>query len=166
MVASRPRQLAVSRTAALRPQGFNNSNRVIALHSANQHPNWNRQQDHFWHGHRCHWHNNSWVIFGLGLYPWGYYGYPYGAYSYYDDGYYDNGYASNEYSQSEYDSGDSDSSVSQVQAALARQGYYHGAIDGSFGPATQSALRRYQRSHGLNVTGRIDRPVIEALGLG
>lgn len=102
-------------------------------------------------------------------YPWGYgwgygYGYPYGAYSYYDDGYYDDRYAANEYS--EYDSGNADSSVSQVQAALAREGYYHGAIDGSIGPATRNALRRYQRSHGLDATGRIDRGVLEALGLG
>ena len=165
-VASDSRQSTANRTAALRPQAFNNSNRIIARHSASQHPNWDRGHDHFWHGHRCHWHNNAWVILGLGFYPWGYdYGYPYGAYSYYDDGYYDNGYAANEDSQSEYDNGDLDSSVRRVQAALARQGYYHGAIDGSFGPATRNALRRYQRNHGLGVTGEIDRPVIEALGL-
>ncbi|HEX7516722.1 MAG TPA: peptidoglycan-binding domain-containing protein [Chthoniobacterales bacterium] len=112
------------------------------------------------------------MIFDLGFYPWDYeYGYPYGAYSYYDSGYYDDGYASSEYSQepypaqSEYDSGNSDSSVGQVQAALAREGYYRGAIDGSLGPGTRNALRRYQRKHGLDVTGRVDRPVIEALGL-
>ena len=134
------------------------------------HPNWDRSRDHFWHGHRCHWRNNSWVIFDLGFFPWGYgYGYPYGAYSYYDNGYYDEGYASNQYSQepvqSEYDNGDADSSVSQVQAALARQGYYRGAIDGSLGPATRKALRRFQRDHGLEVTGQLDQPVIEALRL-
>jgi len=98
-------------------------------------------------------------------FPWDYGYYPYGAYSYYDDGYYDNGYAADDYSQSEYQNGDLDSSVRRVQAALAREGYYRGAIDGSFGPATQNALRRYQRNHGLNVTGEIDRPVIEALRL-
>jgi hypothetical protein len=160
-------RLAVNRTTALRPQGFNNNpGRVIAQHSSSQHPNWDRRHDHFWHGHRCHWHNNAWVIFDLGFFPWGYgYGYPYGAYPYYDNGYYDDRYASNEYSQSEYDSGNSDSSVGQVQAALAREGYYRGSIDGSLGPATRNALRRYQRNHGLDVTGRIDGPVIEALGL-
>ena len=141
----------------------------MARHSGNWHPNWDRGRDHFWRGHRCHWHNNSWVIYDLGFYPWGYYyGYPYGGY--YGDYYYDNGYASNEYSQeypaqSEYDSGDSSSGVSQVQAVLARKGYYHGSIDGNFGPATRSALRRYQRDHGLDATGQIDQPVIEALGL-
>ena len=88
-----------------------------------------------------------------------------------DDDYDDDGSASSEYSQepypaqSEYDNGNPDSSVSQVQAALARKGYYHGAIDGRLGPGTRNALRRYQRNHGLDVTGRVDRPVIEALGL-
>ncbi len=53
--------------------------------------------------------------------------------------------------------------MSQVQAALARGGYYHGAIDGSVGPATRNALRHYQRDRGLEATGQIDRPVIDAL---
>jgi hypothetical protein len=169
--ASAPR-LAVGRTTVLRSQGFNNnSGRAVARYSGNWHRNWDRSRDHFWHGHRCHWHNNAWVIYGLGFYPWGYgYGYPYGPYSYYDGDYYDDGYASSEYSQeypaqSEYDRADPDSIVSQVQAALARQGYYHGAIDGSLGRGTRNALIRYQRDQGLNVTGRVDRPVMEALGL-
>jgi Putative peptidoglycan binding domain len=152
---------AANLTTALRPQNLNHSQqRVLAQQSRN----WNRNRDHNWHGNRCHWHNNSWVILGPWFYPWDYGYYPYGAY-YYDDGYYDNGYAANEDSQSQYENGDLDSSVRRVQAALAREGYYHGAIDGSFGPATQNALRRYQRNHGLGVTGEIDRPVIEALGL-
>ena len=45
---------------------------------------------------------------------------------YYDDRYYDDGYG-------QYDEGTVD--VSQVQSALARAGYYDGAIDGSFGPS-------------------------------
>ena len=160
--AAGPR-LAVNRTTALSSQGFTRSGRVLAASSRN----WDRSRDHFWHGHRCHWHNNAWVIFDLGFYPWDYgWGYPYGAYSYYDSGYYGEGYAPDEYSQgpdsaqSEYD-GNPDSSVSQVQEALARAGYYHGAVDGSVGPATRNALRQYQRSHGLDVTGRVDRGVIE-----
>jgi Putative peptidoglycan binding domain len=162
-------RLAVSRGAALHPQGFNSRGRVLARSSRN----WDRSRDHFWHGHRCHFFNNAWFIFDTGFYPWDYgYGYyPYGAYSYYDDYYDDDGSASSEYSQepypaqSEYDNGNRDSSVSQVQAALARKGYYHGAIDGRLGPGTRNALRRYQRNHGLDVTGRVDRPMIEALGL-
>ena len=88
-------------------------------------------------------------------YGWG--GYPYG-YSYYDDG-----YAPDQYSQSEYNSDYQDSSVSQVQEALAREGYYHGAIDGSAGPATRNAVRRYQRDRGLEATGQINRPLIDTL---
>jgi hypothetical protein len=156
-------RVSTDRRSSLRRQGFNNNQgRVLAQHTRN----WDRHRDHNWRGHRCRWRNNSWVIIGPWSYPWGYGYYPYGAYSYYDDGYYDDGYASSEYSQSEYDSGNPDSSVSQVQAALAREGYYRGAIDGSIGPATRNALRRYQENHGLDVTGRIDRPVLEALGLG
>ena len=152
-----------NRTASVRSQNFSNSQQRVL---AQQTRNWNRHRDHNWRGNRCRWHNNSWVIIGPWFYPWDYGYYPYASYSYYDGGYYDDGYAANEYSQSEYNNGDLDSSVRQVQEALARQGYYHGAIDGSFGPATQNALRRYQRNHGLGVTGEIDRPVIEALGLG
>lgn len=154
--ASGPR-LTASRRAALRSQGISSNGRVLAASSRN----WDRSRDHHWRGHRCRWHNNAWVIIDPWFYPWAYgygYGYPYGAYSYYDGGYYDDG------AQSEYD-GDVDSTVSQVQAALARKGYYRGAIDGSVGPATRSALRRYQQNQGLDVTGRIDRSVIEALNL-
>lgn len=123
--------------------------------------NWDRGRDHVWNGHRCRWHHNSWVIIDPWFYPWGYgWGYPYGSYSYYDDG-----YAPDEYSQSQYDGAYGDSSVTQVQEALAREGYYHGAIDGSVGPETRNALRRYQRDRRLEVTGRVDRAVIEALRL-
>lgn len=106
------------------------------------------------------------MIFGAGFYPYGYGYYPYGGYSYYDDGYYADNYASNEYAQSsEYDEGAADSSVSQVQSALSREGYYSGAVDGSLGPETRNALRRYQRDRGLSVTGRVDRATMNALGL-
>lgn len=148
----------------------------MARHTGNWNRHWDRRHDHFWRGHRCRWINNSWVIFAAGFYPYygypyGYGYYPYGSYSNYDDGYYDDSYASNEYSQqsyqpqTDYDSGDADSNVSEVQSALSREGYYSGAVDGSLGPGTRSALRRYQRDHGLAVTGRIDRAVIDALRL-
>ncbi len=154
-----------NRRGALRTQGFrNNGTRVVGNHTRN----WNRNRDHHWNGNRCRWRNNHWVVIGPWFYPWGYGYYPYASYSYYDDRYYDDryyddGYAANEYSQSEDGSGDGNFNVSEVQSALARAGYYDGAIDGSFGPATRSALRRYQRDRGLSVTGRIDQAVIEAL---
>jgi hypothetical protein len=143
--------------------------RFVARQSGNWNRHWDRGHDHFWHGHRCRWINNSWVIFATAFYPYGYgYGYyPYGPNSYYDGGYYDDSYAANEYApaQSDYDSGEADSSVSEVQSALSREGYYSGSVDGSLGRATQIALRKYQRDRGLRVTGRIDRAVVDALGL-
>jgi len=151
--AANPR-LSASRRNTLAAQGITTEGRVVARQTRN----WDRGRDHFWHGHRCHWHNNSWVIIDPWFWGYGYgWGYPYG-YSYYDDG-----YVPEEYAQSDYGSGYGDSSVSQIQEALAREGYYHGAIDGSVGPATRNALRRFQRDRGLEVTGQIDRSVIDAL---
>jgi hypothetical protein len=165
---SSTRVAAANRTLASRSQA-SNQGRVIARYSANWRRNWDRGRDHFWHGHRCHFRNGFWFIYDPFLfYPYGYgYGYyPYGAYA--DGTYYDDSYASDQYApdtsanQSEYDTG---SQVSNVQSALAREGYYDGTIDGRLGPATQKALRRFQRDHGLPVTGGVSRGVIEALQL-
>jgi len=162
-------RLAAGRTTGIRSQAFNNRERVIARYSANWNRNWDRGRDHFWHGHRCHFRNGFWFIYDPFFgYPYGFgYGYyPHG--SYYDGGYYDDSYASDEYApsaytnQSQYEIG---SRVSDVQSALSREGYYDGPIDGRLGSATRKALRRYQRDHGLDVTGGINRAVIEALQL-
>ncbi len=149
--------------------------RVIAQHSASTwHRNWDRGHDHSWHGHRCHFQNGFWFIYDPFLwYPYGYgYGYGYGydyPYETYYDSSYDNGSRPvEEYSQapeakdSEYAG---DARVSDVQSALAREGYYDGAIDGKLGPSTRNALRRYQRDHGLDATGGITSGVIQALRL-
>lgn len=170
-------RLAPGRTAGTRSQGFNNNReRVVARHSGNWHRNWDRSRDHWWHGRRCHFGNNVWVIYEPFFgYPFGYgygYGYyPYGAY--YDDGSYDDSYSSNEYApaddpKSNYSnepSSNGDSRVTDVQSALSREGYYDGPIDGRLGDATRKALRRYQRDHGLEVTGGITSGVIKVLRL-
>jgi His-Xaa-Ser repeat protein HxsA len=52
-----------------------------------------------------------------------------------------------------------------VQRALRRRGYYRGEIDGDIGPGTRAAIREYQYSHRLEVTGRIDRSLLRSLGL-
>ena len=44
----------------------------------------------------------------------------------------------------------------QVQEALQRLGYYEGPLDGKFGPATRSAIRRFQESIGAEATGRLN----------
>ena len=159
-------QLAVgNRTVANRTRAFS-QDRVIARYSANRwNRHWDRSRDHWWRGHRCHFRNGFWFIYDpWPFYPYGYGFYPYSTYydaSYYDDSY----YGPNEYAdttQSEYAV---DSQVSDVQSALAREGYYDGAIDGKLGPATRNALRRYQREHGLEATGGINQAVINALRL-
>jgi len=55
--------------------------------------------------------------------------------------------------------------TSEVQRALAQQGYYYGPIDGILGPGTRSAIQRYQINHGLAVTAAIDEPTLYRLGL-
>jgi hypothetical protein len=55
--------------------------------------------------------------------------------------------------------------TTQVQQALAQQGYYYGPIDGILGPGTRSAIQRYQIDHGLAVTAAIDEQTLYTLGL-
>jgi hypothetical protein len=173
-------RLAAGRTPGPRTQAFNNNReRVVAQRSANWRRNWDRGRDHWWNGRRCHFRNNVWVIyepFFWSPFAYGYGYYPYGGYydgGYYDNGYYDNSsyddsYASNEYSPATYTNqaeSETGSRVSDVQRALAREGYYDGPIDGRLGNATRKALRNYQRDRGLDVTGTVNRAVIEALRL-
>jgi len=58
-----------------------------------------------------------------------------------------------------------DTRVLQVQENLRRLGYYKGTVDGLSGPGTRSAIRAYQVDRGLPVTGRIDRDLLQDLGL-
>lgn len=50
-----------------------------------------------------------------------------------------------------------------VQRELLRLGYYGGAIDGLYGPATRQAIERYQYDHGKSVTGNVGQPLLEEL---
>ncbi len=92
---------------------------------------------------------NNFVFFGFGFpyyYSYPYYGYPYG---YYAPLAYQN-YGAPGYQNQAF--GDA-SVVLQVQRRLAREGYYHGAIDGVIGSGTRRALRAYERAHGLPIDG-------------
>jgi hypothetical protein len=157
-----------NRTVANRSQRIDRE-RVIGRYSANNwHRNWDRGRDHHWHGHRCHFRNGFWFIYDPFLYyPWDYGYYPYGGY--YDSSYYDESvYPADDYAQAPNDSrsqSTGDARVNDVQSALAREGYYDGAIDGTLGPATRNALRRYQQDHGLDATGGITSGVIRAVRL-
>jgi peptidoglycan hydrolase-like protein with peptidoglycan-binding domain len=53
--------------------------------------------------------------------------------------------------------------VMHVQVALMGQGLFEGPIDGTVGPGTRAALRAFQQSHGLQVTGTITHQTLDAL---
>ena len=58
-----------------------------------------------------------------------------------------------------------DSTVRSAQAALNLQGYDTGAVDGQWGPNTQSAVRRFQAERGLSQSGTLDGATLSALGV-
>jgi peptidoglycan hydrolase-like protein with peptidoglycan-binding domain len=55
--------------------------------------------------------------------------------------------------------------VKQVQAALKSKGMDPGPEDGVLGAKTQTAIREFQKSNNLSVTGRIDDKTASALGV-
>jgi peptidoglycan hydrolase-like protein with peptidoglycan-binding domain len=52
-----------------------------------------------------------------------------------------------------------------LQARLGQLGYYRGPVDGIWGPGMQSALQRFQQSSGIQVSGRLNRQSVMAMGL-
>jgi peptidoglycan hydrolase-like protein with peptidoglycan-binding domain len=56
--------------------------------------------------------------------------------------------------------------ISEIQQALAKDGSYTGAPSGKWDESTQDALRKFQESHGLNPTGKLDARSLQQLGLG
>jgi hypothetical protein len=56
-----------------------------------------------------------------------------------------------------------DDGVSALQARLKNLGYQPGRIDGSLGPRTRAALRRFQSDQNLDVTGEADDATTKAL---
>ena len=119
---------------------------------------------HNWH----EWHNRDWwkqhcntVVFVTGGYYFLNASYWYPAYGYDPlNSYYD-------YDGPIYTYGNllPDQVIANVQAALQDEGYYFAAITGSLSVDTRAALVNFQRDYGLIVTGAIDEPTVEALGL-
>lgn len=61
--------------------------------------------------------------------------------------------------------GSKGSDVVDVQNRLRELGYYQGPINGTYGPATELAMRRFQRENGLTVTGSVTAQTYVDLGL-
>jgi len=139
--------------------------------------------DHDFDDRRFRGFNNNFVFFDFG-YPFGFGGYPYGyGYYPYAYGYYPYGYGYDPYGYgypaygTYYNSGappaysgeaigyGGSSVIAQVQRILVRNGFYHGRIDGVIGSGTRSAIRAYERAHGLAVDGRINHQLLARMGL-
>ena len=55
--------------------------------------------------------------------------------------------------------------VKEAQRCLQQKGLYKGKVDGEMGPETSSAIRHYQQSNHLNVTGQLDQQTLSSLGV-
>jgi peptidoglycan hydrolase-like protein with peptidoglycan-binding domain len=56
--------------------------------------------------------------------------------------------------------------IAKVQQSLTDKGLHPGSIDGVMGPQTRGAIREYQKSEKLPVTGRLDAETAGKLGVG
>jgi peptidoglycan hydrolase-like protein with peptidoglycan-binding domain len=56
--------------------------------------------------------------------------------------------------------------ISEIQQALAKDGSFSGAPNGKWDDATVDAMKKFQESHGLNPTGKLDAKTLQQLGLG
>ena len=56
--------------------------------------------------------------------------------------------------------------ISEIQSALARNGYYQGQPNGKWDSNTIGAMQKFQSDHGLDATGKLDALSLQKLGLG
>jgi len=56
--------------------------------------------------------------------------------------------------------------IKKVQETLRDKGYYTASVDGRMGPQTREAIRQYQKSENLPVTGHLDGETAGKLGVG
>ena len=61
------------------------------------------------------------------------------------------------------DSVNGDTTVADMQSALTKLGYFVGEVDGIFGTRTQSGVKEFQKSKGLEQTGELDAETAAAL---
>ena len=55
--------------------------------------------------------------------------------------------------------------VKELQRRLKQWGYYNGAVDGVYGPATVKAVKYFQQKNGLKADGIAGKSTFEALGM-
>jgi cytoskeletal protein RodZ len=56
--------------------------------------------------------------------------------------------------------------ITEIQQALAKDGSYSAAPSGKWDDSTVDAMRKFQTTHALNPTGKLDALTLEKLGLG
>lgn len=56
--------------------------------------------------------------------------------------------------------------ISEIQAALAKDGSFTGKPNGKWDASTVAAMKKYQEAHGLNPSGKLDAKTLQSLGLG
>jgi peptidoglycan hydrolase-like protein with peptidoglycan-binding domain len=56
--------------------------------------------------------------------------------------------------------------INEIQGALAKKGVYTGEPSGKWDDSTAEAMRKFQSTHGLNPTGKMDALTLQKLGLG
>jgi peptidoglycan hydrolase-like protein with peptidoglycan-binding domain len=54
----------------------------------------------------------------------------------------------------------------EIQRALADRGYFHGEIDGIWGPDSMDAMKHFQTDQHLDADGKLDALSLIGLGLG
>jgi peptidoglycan hydrolase-like protein with peptidoglycan-binding domain len=56
--------------------------------------------------------------------------------------------------------------INEIQGALAKNGAYTGELSGKWDDSTVEAMKKFQASHGLNPSGKMDALTLQKLGLG
>ncbi len=55
--------------------------------------------------------------------------------------------------------------VMHVQRALSDRGYYKGTVDGKWSDKTESAVQEFQKSQGMQASGKLDHKTLALLGI-
>ena len=56
--------------------------------------------------------------------------------------------------------------INEIQTALAKDGSFAGKPNGKWDTTTVDAMKRFQETHGLNPSGKLDAKTLQKLGLG